>query len=85
MTHIGGRFSHAHRFHDNGFVSRHDLRRFDGPRFSSHGYRPSNSNGDENVLKDVVITSDRTVQCWIPKIYLTNSNTKPSAHLSLSI
>jgi hypothetical protein len=48
----------------------------DGPRFPHCGSRPTQSS---NVVQRIVKTSSgRIVKCWIPKIYLTNPNTKPS-------
>jgi hypothetical protein len=50
-----------------GSYSHFELSRFDGPRFSHSGSRPTRSNCE--VHKTVVTSSGHMVKCWIPKIF----------------
>jgi hypothetical protein len=51
-------------------------RHLDGPRFPHHGSRPTRPSGE--VKRTVKSSSGRMVECWIPKIYLTNTSTELS-------
>jgi hypothetical protein len=74
--HRGDRFPHRPGFPAGGSYPHFELRHLDGPHFShcgSHLTRPS-----DEVQRTVKTSSDRTVKCWISKIYLTNPSTEPS-------
>jgi hypothetical protein len=62
---IGGSFPH--------FEPRH----LDGPRFPHRCSHPTRPSGE--VQRIVKTSSGHMVKCWIPKIYLTNPSTEPSA------
>jgi hypothetical protein len=72
----GDRPPRRHGFPARGAYSHFEPSRFDGPRFPRSGSRPTRSNGE--VHKIVKTFLGRMVKCWIPKIFLTNPNTKPS-------
>jgi hypothetical protein len=83
------RFSYGQRPHrDDRFPRRLDFpaggsfphfepRHLDGPRFPRRGSRPTRPSGE--VQRTVKTSSGCMVKCWIPKIYLTNLSTEPSA------
>jgi hypothetical protein len=75
-THHGDRFSYRPKFPDGGSYFQFEPRNMDGPRYPHRGSRPTSSKTD--VQKTVKTLSGRKVQCWIPKIYLTNPSTEPS-------
>jgi hypothetical protein len=75
--HRGDRFPRRHGFPTEGSYTHFEPRHFDGPHFPYRSSRPTGSNGE--VEKTVKTISGRMVKCWIPKIYLTNPSTKPSA------
>ena len=52
-------------------------------RYSSDGFYPRSESRRLDEVQTTVLTSlGRMVRCWIPKVYLTNPSTKPSASLS---
>jgi hypothetical protein len=75
-SHRGDRSPCKHDFPAGGSYTRFEPRHLDGPHFSYHGSRLTRSNGE--VQKIVKTSSSRMVKCWIPKFYLTNSNTEQS-------
>jgi hypothetical protein len=74
--HHGDRPSHRHDFPTGESYTRFESRHLDGPHFPRCGSCPIHSN--DKVQKVVKTSSGRMVKCWIPKFYLTNSNTEPS-------
>jgi hypothetical protein len=76
------RFSYAPRPHRGdcfpagGSFPHYESRHLEGPCFPRRGSRPTQPSGE--VQRTVKTSSDHMVKCWIPKIYLTNSNTEPS-------
>jgi hypothetical protein len=58
-----------------GLTPAFELSHLDGPHFPHHGPRPTGSKGE--VQKTMKTYSGRMIECWIPKIYLTNPNTEP--------
>ena len=78
--HRGDRYPHRHRYPSDGFYPRSELRHFDGLRFPHHGSRFPRLS--DKVQTTMLISSDRMVKCWIPKVYLTNPSTRPSISLS---
>jgi hypothetical protein len=75
--HHGDCFPCRPGFPAGGSCPHFELRHLDGPRFPRRGSCPTRPSGE--VQKTVKITSGRMVKCWIPKIYLTNPSTEPSA------
>jgi hypothetical protein len=73
--HRGDRFPRRSGFLVGGSYTHFEPRHLDGPRFFRHGSRPTRPSGE--VQRTVETSSDRMVECWIPKSYLTNP-TKPS-------
>jgi hypothetical protein len=66
-----------HGFPTRGVYSHFEPSRFDDPHFPHRGSCPTYTNGE---VQSIVKTSlGRMVKCWIIKIFLTNSNTKPSS------
>jgi hypothetical protein len=59
-----------------GSFSHFESRQLDSPRFSHCGSRLTRPSGE--VQRTVKASSSHMVKCWIPKIYLTNPNTKPT-------
>jgi hypothetical protein len=74
--HRGDHFSHRHGFSTGASHTHFEPRVLDGPRFPHRGSCPTRSSGE--VPKTVKTASGHMVMWWIPKIYLTNSSTKPS-------
>jgi hypothetical protein len=75
-SHRGARPPRRHGSPARGAYSHFELSRFDGPCFPHRGSCPTHSNCE--VHKTVVTSSGRMVNCWIPKIFLTNPSTEPS-------
>jgi hypothetical protein len=74
--HHGDRFPHRSGFPTGGSYTCFEPRQLDGPRFSRCGSHPTSSKGE--VQKTVKTSSSLMAECWIPKIYLTNSSTELS-------
>jgi hypothetical protein len=74
--HCGDRFPHMPSFPAEGSGTHPEPRHLDSPHFSHRGSHPTGSNGE--VQRTMKTSFCRMVKCWIPKIYLTNSSTKPS-------
>jgi hypothetical protein len=75
-SHRGDRFPRRHSLPTGGSYTHFEPRDLDGPHFPCRGSHPTGSNGE--VQKTAKTSSCRMIKCWIPKIYLTNSNTDPS-------
>jgi hypothetical protein len=74
--HHGDRFPRRLGFSTRASHTHLEPRHLDSPRFPRRGSRPTRPSSE--VLKTVKTFSGRMVKCCIPKIYLTNPNTKPS-------
>jgi hypothetical protein len=74
--HRGDCFPRRPGFPAGGSFPHLESRHLDGPRFPRRGSRPTRPSGE--VQRMVKTSSCHMVKCWIPKIYLTNSNTEPS-------
>jgi hypothetical protein len=74
--HCGEHFPHRPDFAVGGSRTHPELRHLNGPHFPRHGSCPTRPNGE--VQRTVKTSSDRMVNCWISKIYLTNPSTKSS-------
>jgi hypothetical protein len=74
--HCGDHFPHKPGFSTRGSYTHFEPRHPDGPHFPRRSSRPTGSKIE--VQKIVKTSSGLMVKCWIPKIYLTNPNTKPS-------
>jgi hypothetical protein len=72
----GDRFPCRPGFPAGGSYTHCEPRHLDGPCFPRRGSRPTQPSSE--VQRTVKTSSGRMVKCWIPKIYLTNPNTKPS-------
>jgi hypothetical protein len=72
----GDRFPCRHGFPARESDTHFEPIHLDGQHFPHHGSHPTGSNGE--VQKTVKATSGRMVNCWIPKVYLTNPSTEPS-------
>jgi hypothetical protein len=80
-SHHGDCFPCRHGFPAGESYTHLELRHLDGPHFLHCSSRPIGSKGE--VQKTMNTSSGYMVKCWIPKIYLTNSNIEPftSSHL----
>jgi hypothetical protein len=74
--HRDDRFPCRTSFPTGGSHTHFELRHLDGPHFSHHGSRLTQSS--DVVQKTMKTSSRRMVKCWITKIYLTNPSTEPS-------
>jgi hypothetical protein len=74
--HHGDHFSHRHGFPAGGSYTYFKPRHLDGPYFPRRGSRHTGLKGE--VQKTIKTSSGHLVNCWIPKIYLTNLSTEPS-------
>jgi hypothetical protein len=63
-------------FPAGGSHTHFEPRHLNGPCLTRRGSRLTQSSGE--VLKTVKTSSGRMVNCWIPKIYLSNPSTEPS-------
>jgi hypothetical protein len=72
--HRGDHFPCGPGFSAGASHTHFEPRHLDGPHFPHRGSYPTRSNGE--VLNTVKTSSGRMVKYWIPKIYLTNSNTE---------
>jgi hypothetical protein len=73
--HCGDRFLCRPGFLTGGSFPHFESRHLDGSRFPHRGSCPTRPSGE--VQRTVKTSSGRMVKCWIPKIYLTKSNTEP--------
>jgi hypothetical protein len=74
--HRGNHFPRRPGFLTGGSFTHLEPRHLDGPHFPHRGSRSTRPSGE--VQRTVKTSSDRMVQCWIAKIYLTNPSTGPS-------
>jgi hypothetical protein len=74
--HCGDRFPCRPDFSAGGSYAHFEPGHLDGPHFSRLGSCPTQPSSE--VQRTMKTSSGRMVKCWIPKIYLTNSSTKPS-------
>jgi hypothetical protein len=74
--HRGDRFPRRPDFPAGGSFPHLEPRHLDGPHFLRRGSRPTQPS--DEVQRTVKTSSGRMVNCWIPKIYLTNPSTEPS-------
>jgi hypothetical protein len=75
--HRGDHFPHRPGFPTGGSHTHPEPKHMDCPCFAHHGSRPTGPKGE--VQRIMKISFGRMVMCWIPKIYLTNPGTEPSA------
>jgi hypothetical protein len=75
--HRGDRFPRRLVFPAGGSHTHFESRHLDGPRFPHRGSHYTRPNSE--LQRTMKISSGRMVKCWIPKIYLTNPSTEPSA------
>jgi hypothetical protein len=74
--HRGDRFLCRPGFPAGGSFTHFEPRHLNDSRFPHRGSRPTRPSSE--VQRTVRTSSGRMVKCWIRKIYLTNTSTKPS-------
>jgi hypothetical protein len=74
--HRGDHFPRMPIFPAGGSHTHFEPRHLNGPCLTRRGSRLTQSSGE--VLKTVKTSSGRMINCWIPKIYLSNPSTEPS-------
>jgi hypothetical protein len=72
----GDHFPCRHVFLTEWSHTHFEPRHLDSLYFPHHGSCPTRPNSE--VQRTVKTSSDRMVDCWIPKIYLTNPSIEPS-------
>jgi hypothetical protein len=74
--HRGDHFLRRPGFPAGGSCTHFEPIHLDGPSFPHRGTHPTSSNCE--VQRTMKTSSGRMINCWVPKIYLTNPSTEPS-------